>query len=265
MKIPYFSESAYIKLFDEIPLNIQYYSSSNRNEWLKIFFGNSKYYKESRIDAVLPKLSFGSTPDIEYSNVIVLYGSLKDKLTPRQASNPLLWSYLTHFFYWDYTIDRWFKRETIATQEMIKQRFFCNSEQGNRIGFLRNSVSRFWWIGYLTYDTKGQYNNPYELTKLMLSNSDLTQSIIERNFSMNRNITNGILSAIKEINDDPRLDNVGVLKAPFSVSSSQTYEWRELCKFINRYGAVTLLDTMSSEEIRDLSKQFLFKLRGIIS
>ena len=85
----------------------------------------------------------------------------------------------------------------------------------------------------------------------------LTPFIVERNFSMNRNICYGILQAIKQINDDPSLDNVGKL------SSTGEYEWRGLCKYLNRFGAVTLLDTLSCDEIKELSYNYLLNQRGL--
>ena len=146
---------------------------------------------------------------------------------------------MTHCEYWDYTFNRWSKAE--MSVDTIKQRFFCGPEEGNRIGFLRNAISRLWWFGYLTYQENSPA--PYKLTKLMLSNSDLCQSIIERNFSMNKEISIGILSAIQEINDDPNMRDVG------AVNNGDHYEWRPLCKYINRYGGVALLDTLTRDDI----------------
>ena len=137
----------------------------------------------------------------------------------------------------------------------VKQRYFCNTEDGNRIGFLRNAISRLWWIGYLSYQDGRR--NPYELTKLLTSHSDICQSIIERNFSMNRNVTIGILDAILEINNDPKLRDVGLQE-----KGSTKYEWRDLCKYINRYGAVTLLDSLSSDDIKELSYKYILKQRN---
>ena len=74
---------------------------------------------------------------------------------------------------------------------------------------------------------------------------------------MNRNVTVGILDAILEINNDPNLRDVGISE------TTGKYEWRELCKYINRYGAVTLLDSLSSDDIKEISYNFLLNHRGI--
>lgn len=251
MKIKYLSESGYNELFDGIANNLSHYQTSKDSNWIIQIFGDRVFSKESRIDANLPELDV-NIDNSDYVNTIAIHSAFKDKITPKQASNPNLWAYLTHCHYWDYTVDRWAKSD--MSVETVKQRFFCNTEEGNRIGLLRNSISRLWWFGYLTYQD-GTKANPYALTQLMLSNSDLCQSIIERNFSMNRNITSGILMAIKEINDDPTLADVG------AVNNGDHYEWRPLCKFINRYGAVTLLDTLTQDDIKDLAYNYLMDYR----
>ena len=251
MKLNYFPESAYLELFDNIGTNQPHYSNKN-NDWVAQIFGERVYSKESRIDASLPDLKHA---DGEYMNVVSFYTAMREKLTPKQASNPYLWAWLTHCYYWKYTHERWSKEE--MSEDMIKQRFFCSFQtknpEGNRVGFLRNAISRLWWFGYLTYQEDAQ--NPYELTELMLSNSDLCQNVMERNFSMNREVTIGILRAIKEINDDPNMRDVG------AVNNGDHYEWRPLCKYINRYGGVVLLDTLDREDIKKLAYDFLIDYR----
>lgn len=251
MKIKYLSESGYNELFDGISNNLPNYQTSKDSNWIISIFGERSFCKESRIDTNLPELNV-NVDNGDYVNTIAIHSAFKDKITPKQASNPYLWAYLTHCHYWEYSVSRWAKSD--MSVETVKQRFFCNTEEGNRIGLLRNAISRLWWFGYLTYQD-GAKSNPYALTQLMLSNSDLCQSIIERNFSMNRNITSGILLAIKEINDDPSLPDVG------AVNNGDHYEWRPLCKFINRYGAVTLLDTLTQDDIKELAYTFLMDYR----
>lgn len=247
MKVKYFVESAYNDLFDTVPNNMDLYSESN-GDWVIKRFRDQNYYKESRIDVSLPPLDVNND---DYMNVLAIHNTFKDKITPKQASNPYLWTYLTHCEYWEYTAKRWSK--TGMSEKTIKQRFFCGSETGNRIGFLRNAIARLWWFGYLSYQENS--SSPYKLTKLLLSHSDLCASILERNFSMNKEITIGILSAIQEINDDPSMRDVG------AVSNGDDFEWRPLCKYINRYGGVALLDALSRDEIKNLSYEFLMDYR----
>ena len=218
-------------------------------ENIKKKFKDSKYFKESRIDVSLPVLN--KEKDSDFANIVMVHSAFKDRITPKQASNPYLWTYLSHCEYWDYTFNRWSKDD--MSVDTIRQRFFCGSEEGNRIGFLRNSISRLWWYGYLTYQENSP--QPYKLTQLMMSHSDLCFHIMERKFSMNKEITIGILSAIQKINDDPNQKDVG------RVDNGDEYEWRPLCKYINRYGGVSLLDTLTRDDIEELSYNFLMEYR----
>ena len=237
MFIKYFSESAYLELFDNIKSNINKYKDIDY-DW-ESEFKNS--IKESRIDALLPKLDSNNS---DFANAIIIYDALKDKITPKQACNPLLWTYLTHVEYWEYTVNRWGKKG--LSEGGIKDRFFCGTQNGSRAGLLRNSIARLWWTGYLTYCETG---NPYRLTRVLTSNSDLWVSIIERKFSMNKNIVVGILEAIVDFNDN----------YPQGINY---IEWRELTKYINRYGGVSVLDFLHSEDIKEISYRFLVKMRN---
>lgn len=249
MKLKYFTESSYDKLYDEVEKRIDIYSSDS-NKWIQELFDKKEYFKESRIDVALPTLS-NPTPEGDYMNAIYIHSAFKDRISPKQASNPFLWTYLTHCEYWDYTVKRWQRYGKRTSESSIKDHFFCGPYSGSRIGFLRNSISRLWWTAELSYQ-EGPAR--YELTEIMFSNSDLCQSIIERNFSMNKNVVTGILKSIKKINDDPNLPNVDKDK-------NGEYEWRGLCKYINRYGAVTLLDALSSDDILEISYNYLLENR----
>lgn len=248
MKVKYFTESAYLDLFDSISNNKDFYCN-DKCDWIGKKFKDSKYFKESRIDVSLPVLN--KEKDSDFANIVMVHSAFKDRITPKQASNPYLWTYLSHCEYWDYTFNRWSKDD--MSVDTIRQRFFCGSEEGNRIGFLRNSISRLWWYGYLTYQENSP--QPYKLTQLMMSHSDLCFHIMERKFSMNKEITIGILSAIQKINDDPNQKDVG------RVDNGDEYEWRPLCKYINRYGGVALLDTLARDDIKELSYNFLMEYR----
>ena len=250
MKIKYFAESSYNDLFDTIEKNKNNYSLNVDGKWVAQFFREKNFCKESRIDVSLPALDVSLG---DYANCILVHNAFQDRITPKQASNPYLWTYLTHCEYWDYACARWAKEE--LSIDTIKQRFFCGPEEGNRIGFLRNAISRLWWAGYLTYQEDNPAS-PYELTQLLFSHSDICQSVIERNFSMNKNISIGILRAIKIINDDPKLKDVGLSE------KTNEYEWRDLCKYLNRFGAVTLLDTLSKDDICKMSYDYILKQRS---
>ena len=239
MKLKYFKEKSYNDLYDSITDNLEKYQNSS-TPWLDTFFNNAEYVRESKINALLPELYSKKNED-DIVDVRNLYNALKNEITPKQASNELLWAYLSHTQYWAYTQQRW-KSENKGS-EFIKNRFFCgNTKDGkaDRRGLLHNSVSRLYWYGYLTYQE--DYARKYELTEVLLSRADLCLNIMERNYSMNRCIVKGMLKAIKQYDD---------------ICGIEEEEWRNLCKYINRHGAVTLLDIMSEYEIYELSIKYL--------
>ena len=69
MKLPYFSENEYQELFDEVSINASQYLKSNNGSWVNQKFIGRNYYKESRIDAVLPSLTIGSSSETELMNI----------------------------------------------------------------------------------------------------------------------------------------------------------------------------------------------------
>lgn len=241
MKLKYLTENAYDQLYKGVNKNIDLYK--NDEPILATIFPSGNCAKESSV--VVDNFSLcENTFDIQDDliNVKVLYTSMK-KLTPEQASNVFLWTWLSHDLFYNYIKKRW----EPSTDGTIKDRYFCDSYKGSRIGLFRNGISRLWWYGYLTYQ-EGR-SNPFALTELLLSNSDLCLSLVERKFSMNKNVIVGILGAIKEINDSADHDDVVM------------DEWRGLAKYLNRYGAVTMLDFLSPEEIQDISKKYILDLR----
>ena len=56
MKEKYFTESAYLDLFDSISNNKNFYCN-DKCDWIGKKFKDSKYFKESRIDISLPVLN----------------------------------------------------------------------------------------------------------------------------------------------------------------------------------------------------------------
>ena len=202
MKIKYFTDKAYETLLDNLSIDQEKYLS--KECWIPEYFGGKEFFKESRLEIQgIAMYMEGDKNASDIVNVRTIFDNL-GHLTPQQASNPYLWSYISMVDCWQYTTWRWGKAveeetvtEDIENEEIvsvsgkeskravnIKQRYLCHP---SRIGLLRNAISRLWWYGYLSYQP-GSSSHKYELTELLLSSSDLCQSIVERNFSMNRNI-----------------------------------------------------------------------------
>lgn len=98
-------------------------------------------------------------------NTRLIYEAFRN-LTPLQASNKYMWTYLCHAVpeYRAYIQDRWMQEERSNT---IKNRFFVTTP-GSLLN--DNALSRLWWYGYLTYDRHS--SNVLELLCKSLKESD---------------------------------------------------------------------------------------------
>lgn len=234
MKLKYFMEEAYDFLYDNMESNRELYKRDN--VWLKEIFKGKEHTVETGIEyPEFQLVNTGNKTEDDYENTKIVFDALGKILTPHQACNKYMWSYLTHDKYWNYAIQRW----SVESGASIKTRYFCGD---GRISLSLNAISRLWWYGYLTYDDENPLD-PYHLTKLMTSDTDLCQNLVQHKYSMNKTIALGILEGIKKFIDE-------------SGNFSNENE-RAVIKYINRYGAVTSLDLLSREEISKITYSYL--------
>lgn len=247
MLLGYFTEEAYKKLLHDIPQNAEKYLSGE--EWLPTYFGSNDYFKMSSVDVnmFVPSYTPGKKDDAQKSqedlvNTRLIYDAFKS-LTPLQASNKYLWSYLCHAVpeYREYIRDRWLQEERENT---IRSRFFATTP-GSLLN--DNALSRLWWYGYLTYDRHN--SNHYALTEILLTNQTICTDVMDTFNRMNFDRMKGVLLAIKDFKNELG-DNEGITKY-----------FRECKKYLNHYAAVTTLEFLDSEEIRDLAFNYMMKLR----
>ena len=248
MMLNYFTEESYEKILHDINENAEKYSGSN--EWINDYFGNrSDYYKTSKsvhVNKFSPAYTPGSKSDEQKSqedlvNARMIHDAYK-KLSPLQASNKYLWTYLCHAIpeYRKYICDRWL---TEARANTIKTRFFV-TDSGS---LFDNALSRLWWYGHLTYDA----NNPnhYALTEILLMNQTICTDVIDTLNRMNFNRIKGVLLAIRDF------------KELLNEKEGITEYFRQCKKYLNHYAAVTTLDFLEAEEIQKLAFDYMVNLR----
>lgn len=151
--------------------------------------GSSKIVIKKNFKLILPDGS--DRKDLE--NTKILYDAYRS-LTPTQASDPRLWTYLCHVTHWNYMKHRWPLNEAKKPLNRIRDRYFLRKL--NLEGLTRNGISRLWWYGYLTFDENRK--DPWELTNILLSRADLTVGITERGLGCNDNIRIAILEFLLE-------------------------------------------------------------------
>ena len=249
MYLGYFTEDAYDRLLNSIGTNLNHYKESEA--WVKYFFGNDNYFRVSKSVNVLsfnPYFVCGAKSNEQKSqedlnNVRLMYDSFRS-LTPLQASNKYMWTYLCHenVECRKYIIDRWL---TDVKENTIRTRFFVK-DQSNLIN--DNALSRLWWYGYLTYDEDN--SNPYALTEILLMNQTVCSDVMDTLNRMNFNRLKGLLLAIKDFREI------------ISEKEGITDYVRGCNKYINRYAAVTTMELLDPEEIRKLALDYLMKLRN---
>lgn len=234
MKIGYFIEGAYDRLFDTIEGNRDKYKL--KTPWIKDYFGESEYFVETNIEFPPIKLvNTGDKTKDDFQNTVTIYNALGKTLTPRQACNKYMWSYLALETFYEYASQRWLVEKGAA----IKTRYFCGE---SRIALSLNAISRLWWYGYLTYD-EANPSNPYHLTELLTSNTDLCQNLIQHSYSMNKNVALGFLDAVEQFIEEEN-------------DFTEDIE-RKTIKFVNRYGGVVVIDVLSRLEVKNLVYNYM--------
>lgn len=248
MNLIYFTKDAYKFLKKDLDANKDNYYKDE--PWLTEYFakvGLDEFYKTSSI--VVPNIELVySGDDIESKNkddllnIKLLYSEYKDKITPLQASDPLLWSALCHISFKDYVLKRWKKDDGTVR---LEQRFFATEGRASLLYY--NAISRLWWSGYLTYDEEKASTNPWYLTETLFSAQQIQKDLIDQSFSMNRTVVKGMLSALKRVQEEN--------------GNKCTTIFRKCCdSYLNHYGAVSILDTLSSEEIEAIVYDYMKKL-----
>ncbi len=248
MYLGYFTAEAYDRLLSDVDTNLEKYKSGE--EWVKQYFGNDDYFRVSKSVNVLsfnPYYVPGVKTDEQKSkedlnNVRLLYEAFKS-LTPLQASNKYMWTYLCHenTECRKYIMDRWI---TEPRENTVRTRFFVknNSDLLND-----NALSRLWWYGYLTYDEENK--NHYALTEILLMNQTICTDVIDTINRMNFNRIKGLLLAIKEFRE------------LIGEKEGITDYVRSCNKYLNRYAAVTTLELLEADEMKKLALDYLVKLR----
>lgn len=173
----------------------------------------------------------------DLENSVRVHKALKE-LTPLQARDPRVWTRLSHVEAWSYMRFRWnlerTKKDVEKGVRFVASRYFVTQSESRAL--LRNGIARLWWAAYLTYDA--DRDNPYELTAILFSTLDITQTILERSMGRSAIVLRGFLEFL--------LQNKATLLTGGDVNRVRI---RKLAKFLNMYGGVCLLDCLSETDL----------------
>jgi hypothetical protein len=241
MRIKYLKEAVVLELRDNVSNAVALYNSDtplleayfkDRTDWL---------CDSSLTVEALPELDPADNGAAEAANAVALHKSIVG-LTPSQAADERLWTWLAHGPYWRYMQGRWpvsGKKDGTPT-DYIQNHYFVGRNVRNLV---RHGISRLWWFAQTTYDEKRQ--DPYELTKVMLEFSDNRQSVMERAFSRNREFVQALL------------DRALYWRGQGKDILSKREQFRSLCKEMNLNGGTMLLDCLARTEVHELFDDFI--------
>jgi hypothetical protein len=203
--------------------------------FLNDYFAGTSWFVESNIlipDSIDLQIPDSKTELLDLENTRIVYSALKH-LTPLQASDHRLWAYFSHVSHWQYMRKRWPVEQYLGKErfkEVMNERYFYLSDRSRAL--LRNGMARLWWYGYCTYDEKR--SDPFELTGALLKKLDVAQNFAENAFGRNVDVIKTLLEVVLE---------------------HQFYERepvRDLARYINSIGGVTIIDAIPREDLREM-------------
>ena len=144
----------------------------------------------------------GHLVDREVGNAVAIHEWLPD-LSDVQARDTRLWAYLTHVVFPDYTRFRWpIPGDLQKARRSIADHWFV---RGRGLASLRrNSIARLWWAARLTYkpwELAGfetfEQPDPYAYLRVLFSNQDIYQGLLERTYGSSRAVMVPVLEVIR--------------------------------------------------------------------
>lgn len=129
------------------------------NDWIYEYFDGDNPFAEYKLQ--IEDFQFSDAKNQNHDsakndveNAIRLYSAMKG-LSDTQAADERLWAGLCHGDFWEYMHNRWegsrFYGDPVSG---LLWRYFFNTKSGVRRALFRNTLSRLWWLGRLTYDGK---------------------------------------------------------------------------------------------------------------
>lgn len=231
-------ESSLSQLRSNIAGNVAKYSLDE--PWINEAFAGSRWSLDTHLelpghfDFLLPDDS--STYDLENSKRLFL--ALKD-LTPVQAADERLWTYLSHTVGWRYMRKRWdvdkFRGSTAKRCQYIRDRYFFMPNRDRAL--VRNGIARLWTYAYVTYDESR--DNPFQLTEVLLRKLDIAQQLLERSFSRVPDLPRAVMSVVQTYPKD-------------QLDLTERERFRDVMRHVNRVGGVTILDLLNALELEKL-------------
>ena len=248
MKLRYYTEAAVERLRDTVAERLDWYYDPQGVPGDPMLTA-ADATRESRLEAQniadklvlpddLPKGDGGNPTGVaDAASALAVYEALKD-LTPQQAADERLWTYLCHVEYPRYVARRWLTsrpENDDAAARNVRNHFFA---RGNRPLIRDNGLSRLWWLGSIAYEVEA--DAPHEFLERLLHRQDVRSALIERpSVSMNRQVLCSINAVMREYWQRDK-------------SLFERNSFRAWMIGLNRRGGVVLLDALPKEPLAEL-------------
>lgn len=149
----------------------------------------------------------------DLDNAIALHEYYRN-LDETQASDPRLWTYLSHVEFRKYSLARWGLKVSQEDLEDSTERSRAISYllehwfiSGNDRDLRRHAIARLWWAAHLTHapwDTDPEFfaglkkDDPYHYTGILLFTQDIYQQVLERAMGRSNRILISVLDYLGE-------------------------------------------------------------------
>lgn len=227
IELKVFTESYTDKLHRDVK------STDNIENYLKHTFPYEERFPKGNTNIFITEDFDLDADKTDLENSILLYEELQ--LNETQASDPRLWTYLSHVVFWKYMRKRWaienVRKNDNPIGRVVDRYLLINPRLES---LTRNGISRLWWYAHLTRDKEREDN--YELTRVLLSRAEIPVGLLERTIGINCNMRTAILEFLKE--------NENIL--------SNEDLTRELLRTLNLYGGTKVLPLLEISEIKKI-------------
>jgi hypothetical protein len=246
-KLNIFRDKALLRLQESIVKNEKYYR--NDKVWIDDYFGEHAWDMPSKLDNLPDDLLIEPTNknSYDFENSQRIYKALHG-LSRVQASDPRMWTYLTHVKYWKYMRLRWPITDAIKNPPgTIRDRYFLMGDKAR--GLTRNGISRLWWGAHACVNAESNSDDDaaYKLLKPLFAKQDVYASFMERAFSKNTNVMKPILTVLSEQFESGR---------PFD----ERIKVRSLAKHLVLVGGVTVVDAIDSDRLKAMVSDYISNL-----
>lgn len=232
IRAPYLKQETLIRLREQIPFNLERYRSA---ETFQELLGDTSLYFETNVQIDDSSLKTLCPPDenlYDVENAIIVFDALKN-LTPFDARDERLWTYLCHTHCISYVRERWhIPQDDEKAVKFIRTHFFASN---NRAIERDNAISRLWWLAYLC--SRVQSMELKVALEVLLHKTDARAQLIEHpTMSQNTDVFSVLVEVLEESFESDQ--------ALFDRNTN-----RRLISEVNAIGGYKLLDVLTKEQL----------------